>query len=358
MLFTEGIIFTTKPEIHEKMLFDSLDELKFFLVDYAVKHYRPFTVVDSDRNLMYEVMCKQGFMWHVWARLQRGTGKWKITKVVEPHTCRSSQVKGVHAQLTASYIGRCILGVVRDNSEVTASSLIEQMLLFAGYRVKYSNAWQAKQHAIALLWGDWKESYAKIPRVLKAMNHFNPGVIWFPYMTGLRVLDGCVLKPVLLRVFWCFPQCKVAFQHCRPVILIDGTFLTGKYRGTLMMAVAVDLEQQLVPLAFALAESENDDSWSWFMRLVRINILGPTRQVCMISDRHHGLIKCASDHLDGYQPLIHRWCIRHFAANMWRRQKNKKVIGKLKLLASVHTEDKFKEVHKDLVKHLNEEAKD
>jgi hypothetical protein len=267
-------------------------------------------------------------------------------------------VKGVHAQLTASYIGRCILGVVRENSEVTASNLIEQILMFAGYRVKYSKAWRAKQHAIALLWGDWKESYAKIPRVLRAMNHFNPGVKWFPYMTGSRVLDGCVLKPVLLRVFWCFPQCKVAFQHCRPVILVDGTFLTGKYRGTLMMAVAVDPEQQLVPLGYALAESENDDSWSWFMRLLRINVLGPTRQVCMISDRHHGLIKCASDHLDGYPPLVHRWCIRHFAANLWRRQKNKEVIGQLKLLASVHTEDKFKELHKDLVKNLNEEAKD
>jgi hypothetical protein len=43
-----------------------------------------------------------------------------------------------------------------------------------------------------------------------------------------------------------------------------------------MMAVAVDPKQQLVPLAFALVESENDSSWSWFMRLVRINILGQT----------------------------------------------------------------------------------
>jgi hypothetical protein len=97
MLFTEGIFFTTKPEIHEKMLFDFLDELKFFLTDYAVKHYRPFIVVHSDRNLRYEVMCKQGCMWCVRARLQRGTGKWKIANVGEPHTCRSSQVKGVHA---------------------------------------------------------------------------------------------------------------------------------------------------------------------------------------------------------------------------------------------------------------------
>jgi hypothetical protein len=117
-------------------------------------------------------------------------------------------VKGVHTQLTASYIGRCILGVVRDNSDVTTSSLIEKILMFAGYRVKHSKAWRAKQHAMALLWGDWKESYAKIPRVLRAMNHFNPGVKWFPYMTGLLVLDGCVLKPVLLRVFGAFHNVK------------------------------------------------------------------------------------------------------------------------------------------------------
>jgi hypothetical protein len=88
------------------------------------------------------------------------------------------------------------------------------------------------------------------------------------------------------------------------VILVDGTFLIDKYKGTLMMAVAVDLEKQLVPLAFALAESENDDSWSWFMRLVHNNILGRTLQVCMISDRHHGLIKCENEDMMGINHLF------------------------------------------------------
>jgi hypothetical protein len=38
--------------------------------------------------------------------------------------------------------------------------------------------------------------------------------------------------------------------------------------------------------------------------------------------------------------------------------RNKEIIGKLKLLCSVHTKDKFKELHKDLLKDLNEKAKD
>ena len=190
------------------------------------------------------------------------------------------------------------------------------------------------------------------------MRHYNPGVKWFPYSTGLKVLDGGIWKPVIERVFWCFPQCSMAFQHCRPVILVDETFLTGKYKGTLMMAVGVDPEQQIVPLAFALAESENDNSWSWFMRLVRTHVLRPERQVCMISDRHHDLLKCAEEHMDGYPPLVHRWCMRHFAANMWRRQKKKDVIKKLKTLCKVHTEVAFEEHLEGLKKDLNDEAKE
>ena len=70
-------------------------------------------------------------------------------------------------------------------------------------------------------------------------------------------VDG-VLKPVLQRLFWCFAQSTETFKHCRPLVLVDGTFLIGKYSGVLMIAVGVDPDNQLVPLAFALAEGEND----------------------------------------------------------------------------------------------------
>ena len=72
-------------------------------------------------------------------------------------------------------------------------------------------------------------------------------------------MDG-VPKHVLQRVFWCFAQSVKAFKHCCPLVLVDGTFLTGKYRGVLMIAIRVDPDNQLVPLAFALAEGENNDS--------------------------------------------------------------------------------------------------
>jgi len=68
------------------------------------------------------------------------------------------------------------------------------------------------------------------------------------------------------RAFWCFPQSVEAFRHCRPVLSIDGTFLLGKYMGTLLVAIVCDADNTLILLAFALVERENKDRWEWFFR--------------------------------------------------------------------------------------------
>jgi hypothetical protein len=81
-----------------------------------------------------------------------------------------------------------------------------------------------------------------------------------------------------------------------------------------MMTAVVDPEDQIVPMAFALAEGENE-SWSWFMRLLRVEVLGPSRIICLISDRHVGILNAAAEQIEGFPPLVHRWCMRHFAAN-------------------------------------------
>jgi hypothetical protein len=51
-----------------------------------------------------------------------------------------------------------------------------------------------------------------------------------------------------------------AFNHCCDVMSIDGTFLTGKYEGTMLIPIGIDAYRQLVPLAFAIMEKENNGS--------------------------------------------------------------------------------------------------
>ena len=45
---------------------------------------------------------------------------------------------------------------------------------------------------------------------------------------------------VLHRVFFAFSICIEAFNYCRPVICVDGTFLTGKYMGQILIVIGMD----------------------------------------------------------------------------------------------------------------------
>jgi hypothetical protein len=61
------------------------------------------------------------------------------------------------------------------NSDVTVAALIEVIHSLTTYRVHYDKVWRAKEHALALLWGDWRETYAKVPKLLNVISHFNLG---------------------------------------------------------------------------------------------------------------------------------------------------------------------------------------
>jgi hypothetical protein len=63
-------------------------------------------------------------------------------------------------------------------------------------------------------------------------------------------------KQVLQRAFLALGPAIAAFKQCRPVICIDGTFLIGKYKGTILTAMAADGNNQLLPLAIAFVEGE------------------------------------------------------------------------------------------------------
>jgi hypothetical protein len=84
----------------------------------------------------------------------------------------------------------------------------------------------------------------------------------------------------------------------------------------MVVVVGMTAKNQLLPLAFALVEGENNESWSWFLCLVRKEVPGLSKSICMILNSHHGLLNGAKEHLEGYPPLIHRWCSHYFATNI------------------------------------------
>jgi hypothetical protein len=48
-------------------------------------------------------------------------------------------------------------------------------------------------------------------------------------------------------------------------------------------------------------------------------MVGPSREVGVISDRHQGILNVVREEIEGYAPLHHRWCTRHLAENLLRK---------------------------------------
>jgi hypothetical protein len=65
------------------------------------------------------------------------------------------------------------VSIVWVESDITIVALIEIIHWLITYQVRYGKALRAKEHTLALLWGDWREAYVKVLRLLHAILHFN-----------------------------------------------------------------------------------------------------------------------------------------------------------------------------------------
>ncbi|XP_014511415.1 uncharacterized protein LOC106770102 [Vigna radiata var. radiata] len=83
----------------------------------------------------------------------------------------------------------------------------------------------------------------------------------------VKVEDGGS-GPIFKRFYCCLKACKDNFVSCRPIIGLDGAFLKGRYGGELLTVVGRDANDQMLPLAYAVVEVENKDTWKWFLELL------------------------------------------------------------------------------------------
>jgi hypothetical protein len=172
-----------------------------------------------------------------------------------------------------------------------------------GYRVKYGRAWRAKQRALKLMYSDWVEVYERLPTILHAMRAKNTGM-HFEYILKPKVI-GPEGRQYFLHAFWTFGQCVEAFNHYCDMLSIDGRFLTEKYEGTMLIAIGINADRQLVPLAFAIVEKENNGSWGWFLRLVQRVVVGPRREICVISDKHDRILNAICEVIPNHSHVHH-----------------------------------------------------
>ncbi|XP_070010617.1 uncharacterized protein [Nicotiana sylvestris] len=106
-------------------------------------------------------------------------------------------------------------------------------------------------------------------RYMSALQHFNPGMVVEWKLERSPDKPECIFN----YVFWAFKPAIDGFSHCRPVISIDDTHIYGKYDIKLLIAMTVDANGKIFPLAFAICANEIQETWTLFLTHLKEHVV-------------------------------------------------------------------------------------
>jgi hypothetical protein len=306
--------------------------------DHAIRHY------NMSRSLMYKVKesspktlrCKclqEGCNWVIRVSYVSDDDTWVVKVYNGPHTCLGLDFSQDHPKLSSDMIAELVKDMVREDVSIKVKVIRATVQRSFGKFCTYRKAWMAKQKAIEMVYGNWYESYAELPSWCRVLHERGAKI----EMQTIPSEDEHGLeKPnhrTMHRLFWTFRPCIKGFVHCKPLVQIDGTHLYGKYKGTLLVAVSQDGNQNVVPIAYAIVEGETTEAWSFFLTYLRKHVV-KNREVGLISDRHVSIIAAVNQSNGEWTPpkAYPRYCLRHIAANFLREYKKP---GLHKLVVSI-----------------------
>ncbi|KAE8195822.1 hypothetical protein CF335_g5002 [Tilletia laevis] len=128
------------------------------------------------------------------------------------------------------------------------------------------------------------------------------------------VIEHAVHSGNFSRAFISPGAARLAWSHCKPFIAVDGTFTKNKFGMVLLLATSMDADSNLVIVAWAMVNTESEETWTWFLRLLLVAC--PTlglSTTTIISDRQKGLLNAIETVLP---ETIEGFCCFHLAENV------------------------------------------
>ncbi|XP_059310700.1 uncharacterized protein LOC132062068 [Lycium ferocissimum] len=129
---------------------------------------------------------------------------------------------------------------------------------------------RAKREVLETLEGSFTDNYKKLEAYANELRESNPGSDVVINLSKEALAQG---KRKFLRMYICFKALKMGFKEgLRPFIGLDGTFLKGKAKGQVLVAIGQDSMNQFYPLAWAVVDKETKRTWSWMLDAIK-NVL-------------------------------------------------------------------------------------
>ncbi|XP_019246403.1 PREDICTED: uncharacterized protein LOC109226055 [Nicotiana attenuata] len=246
----------------------------------------------EDKNLLALVM-KQYILecvderctWRLKASSLRASNLFKLTDFNSVYSCLTDKRFCSQKQVVSAFVAAVVQDKLVDPETIYTPTDIQRDIQKAyGMDLSYMQAWRSKEKAMQLLRRSPSESYKKMPTYLYKLEYANPGSVTRLHTEG---------DESFLYAFIAMYASIRGWVYCRPTVVVDGSFLKSTYRGTILTASTQDAEGQILPLAYATVDSENDASWEWFFVQFR-ETYGQREGMCIVSDMHDAIWKATS----------------------------------------------------------------
>lgn len=156
-----------------------------------------------------------------------------------------------------------------NNPRIKIAMLAHELKDRFGVKVSKWTFYRARRSALKNGGSEYAESYNRMYAYVDMVRLQNPG-----FVTVVQCLAPAVdATSRFQRFFLSFLAQKLGFlEGCRPFIGIDGCHLKGPYERVLLCATAVDANFGIFLITFGVAESENEESWGWFVNVLAEHI--------------------------------------------------------------------------------------
>jgi len=272
-----------------------------------------------------------------------GDSYWKIITWIE-HDCSDITHNNFRGFASAKHIAQRHAPIILALKDPKVDMIKTQERILFQNSIKYMQAFRAKKLILQDAIGDSTQHIQKLPSMLKLLR----GHVQIRSQAQLQdevagettedeVFDTVDIEDALTRMldggdiyaedmsveetpdtFACYfiapKACQLAAQHLRPLISVDGCHTTNAFGFVLLICVGFDLEENILPLAWALVTRETKDTWKWFFgQLKRAYPRLDHQSFAVLSDRQKGLICAIRTQLSS---ASHYFCIYHIGQNV------------------------------------------
>ncbi|CAA0841369.1 Unknown protein, partial [Striga hermonthica] len=238
------------------MRFDSVMQLKSAIQKSAIHNGCNIQFMRTSQKQV-EARCIDSCPWRLYGSLVQSEGRVAIKRLVSEHQC-FRDIRTIQA--TSQWVANEYLEKFRKQPSIKASDMQDLIMDKFGVQPSKWKLYREKYKALEILRGYESEHYGCLRNYIAELQRVDRNGRF-----EMLLEEGHVFKAFFVG----FSALREGFlQGSRPIIGFDGCFLKTFLGGVLLCAIGKDGNNQIYPLAWAIADSENENNWRWFLTIL------------------------------------------------------------------------------------------